>query len=143
MIGESTFMGEFNHSIDPKNRLFLPATLRDEMGDEVIVVKGVDKCIAVYPKDSWEAFTEKLNSLPEIQSRWVKRTILASANKTKIDSQGRILITQGHKAYAELDKNVCVVGVGNHVEIWDENKWYELNNINSEELAETLMALGF
>ena len=143
MIGEYMFTGEYKHSIDPKNRMFLPATMRDELGEEVFVVKGVDTCIAVYPKDAWESFTEKLNSLPEMKARRVKRTLMASASKTKIDSQGRVLISQNHKAYAGLDKNVYVIGVGNHVEIWDEDRWIAENDMNSEELAETLMSLGF
>ncbi len=143
MTGEYMFTGEFKHSIDAKNRMFLPATIREEIGEEVFVVKGVDECIAVYPKDAWESFTEKLNLLPEMKARRVKRTLMASALKTKIDSQGRVLITQSHKAYAGLDKNVYVIGVGNHVEIWDEDKWLAENDINSEELAETLMSLGF
>ena len=143
MIGEKMFTGEYKHTIDPKNRMFLPSAMREEMGDEVFVVKGVDTCIAVYTVDAWEIFTEKLNSLPEMKARRVKRTLMASAIKTKIDGQGRVLITQGHKAYAGLDKNVCVIGVGNHVEIWDEDKWLAENDINSEELAETLMSLGF
>lgn len=143
MIGEFMFTGEYKHSIDPKNRMFLPATMREELGDEVFVVKGVDTCIAVYPKEAWDVFTEKLNQLPEMKARRVKRTLMASAVKTKIDSQGRVLISQGHKSYAGLDKNVYVIGVGNHVEIWDEDKWIAENDMNSEELAETLMSLGF
>lgn len=143
MMGECTFMGEFKHSVDPKNRVFLPSSLREEMGEEVYVLKGVDPCIAVYTADGWEAFTAKLNSLPEIQARRVKRTLLASACKTKIDSQGRILITPSHRQYAGLEKSVYVVGVGNHIEIWDENKWLAENAIESEELAETLISLGF
>ena len=143
MIGESMFTGEYKHTIDPKNRMFLPSAMREELGDEVFVVKGVDTCIAVYPKDAWEVFTEKLNSLPAMKARRVKRTLMASAIKTKIDGQGRVLISQSHKAYAELDKNVYVIGVGNHIEIWDEERWQAENDINSEELAETLMSLGF
>ncbi|MBE6643185.1 MAG: division/cell wall cluster transcriptional repressor MraZ [Clostridia bacterium] len=143
MIGEYMFTGEYKHSIDPKNRMFLPANMREELGEEVFVVKGVDTCIAVYPKEAWEEFTEKLNQLPEMKARRVKRTLLASAIKTKLDGQGRVLISQGHKAYAGLDKNVYVIGVGNHVEIWDEDKWIAENDMNSEELAETLMSLGF
>lgn len=143
MIGEFMFTGEYKHSIDPKNRMFLPSTMREELGDEVFVVKGVDTCIAVYPKDAWDEFTAKLNLLPEMKARRVKRTLMASAIKTKIDSQGRVLITQSHKDYAGLDKNVYVIGVGNHVEIWDEDKWIAENDMNSEELAETLMSLGF
>lgn len=143
MIGENMYTGEYKHSIDPKNRMFLPATMREDLGDEVFVVKGVDTCIAVYPKEAWEEFTEKLNSLPEMKARRVKRILMASAIKTKIDSQGRVLITQSHKSYAGLDKNVYVVGVGNHIEVWDEDKWIAENDMNSEEMAETLMSLGF
>ncbi|MBR5314278.1 MAG: division/cell wall cluster transcriptional repressor MraZ [Clostridia bacterium] len=143
MIGENMYTGEYKHSIDPKNRMFLPATMREDLGDEVFVVKGVDMCIAVYPKEAWEEFTEKLNSLPEMKARRVKRILMASAIKTKIDSQGRVLITQSHKAYAGLDKNVYVVGVGNHIEVWDEDKWIAENDMNSDEMAETLMSLGF
>ena len=143
MIGEVMFTGEYKHTIDPKNRMFLPSSMREELGDEVYIVKGVDTCIAVYSKEAWEIFTEKLNSLPEMKARRVKRTLMASAVKTKIDGQGRVLISQSHKAYADLDKNVYVIGVGNHIEIWDEERWQTENDINSEELAETLMSLGF
>lgn len=143
MLGENTFMGAFKHSVDPKNRVFIPASLREEMGDEVYVIKGVDPCIAVYTQEGWEAFVEKLSSLPEIQARKVKRALLSSACKTKIDSQGRILITQIHKTYAGLDKNVYVVGVGNHVEIWDEDRWNSEDAMGAEEMAETLISLGF
>ena len=142
MIGESAYTGVYNHSIDPKNRMFLPATMRENIGDEVFVVKGVDKCIAIYPKDAWDEFTEKLNSLPEIKARRVKRVLMASAIKTKVDSQGRVLITQMHKTYAELYKNVCVVGVGSHIEVWDEDKWIAENSMEADEIAETLMSFG-
>ena len=142
MIGESAFTGEYKHSIDPKNRMFLPATMREDLGDEVFVVKGVDACIAVYTREAWDEFTEKLNSLPEMKARRVKRVLMASAQKTKVDSQGRILISQMHKTYAGLDKNVMVVGVGSHVEIWDEDRWIAENSMDAAEIAESLMALG-
>lgn len=144
MIGtEKVYTGEYKHSIDPKNRMFLPAGLREELGDEIILTKGVDACIAVYPKQAWELFTEKLNSLPEIQARKVKRFIYSSAVKTKTDSQGRVLLTQNLKEHAGLEKNVYVVGVGDHVEIWDENTWIAENDMNSDEMVETLVSLGF
>lgn len=141
MIG--TYTGEYRHSIDPKNRMFLPANLREDLGEEIILTKGIDACVAVYPKEAWELFTEKLNSLPEVQARKVKRVIYSSAMKTKVDSQGRVLITQNLKDHAGLEKNVYVVGVGDHVEIWDENSWTAENEMNSNEMAETLVALGF
>lgn len=143
MIGENKYTGEYKHSIDPKSRVFIPSSMRDDMGEEVYIVKGVDPCIAVYPSDAWEAFTDKLNTLPEIQARRVKRFIYSSAVRTKVDSQGRILIPQNLKEYAELGKNVYFVGVGNHAEIWNEEKWINENDVDSEELVGTLIELGF
>lgn len=143
MIGENVFTGEFKHSVDPKNRMFFPASLRDELEGDIIITKGVDSCIAVYPMDAWDSFTEKLNALPAIQARKVKRFIYSSSSKTKLDSQGRVLIPQTLKEYAGIDKNVYVVGVGDHAEIWDEDKWLSENDMNSETLVDTLVELGF
>lgn len=143
MANEKEFTGEFKHSIDPKNRMFLPSSMREDMGDEIVIVKGIDPCVAVYPIDEWHAFTEKLNQLPEIKVRKVKRTLFASACRTKLDSQGRILLPQNLKTYASLEKNVYVIGVGNHAEIWDEAAWEKENSINSDEIVETLVELGF
>lgn len=142
--GDQVYTGEYRHSIDPKNRMFLPANLREILGNDIVMTKGMDPCVSVYPMESWELFTEKLNSLPEIQSRRIKRFIYSSATKTTPDSQGRVLMPQNLREYAGLDKNVYVIGVGDHVEIWDEDKWNAENaGMNSDEVVETLVALGF
>jgi len=136
--------GEYNHNIDPKSRMFLPAKLRSELGETVILAKSVDKCIAIYSVEAWKTFTEKLDALPNIEARNIKRFIYAFATETQIDSQGRVLIPQKLKGYAGIEKNVVVIGVGDHAEIWDEDTWNgEVNSENAEEIANMMIKLGF
>lgn len=135
--------GEYNHTIDPKSRLFIPAKLRDILGNEIVIAKNVDRCISVYPRSSWECFEEKLAQLPEIQSRDIKRFLYSSANDVQPDSQGRILLPQKLRDYAGIDKNVTIIGAGDHVEIWDDNAWNEkINGSDNDKIVETMIALG-
>lgn len=144
MVTEKKFSGEFKHTIDPKNRMFMPATMREKLAGEIVLTKNVDCCVAVYPSESWVLYTEKLDKLPELQARNIRRFIYSSATETQLDSQGRILIPQNLREHAFLDKNVYVVGVGDHIEIWDEQKWIdEMNKVQMNDLEATLIALGF
>jgi len=137
-------LGEFNHSIDTKNRVFIPAKFREEFGDTMILVKGVDRCISVYSSEEWQKFSAKLDALPEIDSRRVKRFIYASASEVQPDAQGRVIVTQSMREYAALDKNVVIIGVGNHAEIWDEALWNnEIEFEDQDSVASVLKGLGF
>jgi len=137
-------LGEYKHSIDGKSRMFLPAKLREELGDVVYLVKGIDPCISVYPLKSWTAFMEKLDSLPQIEAREIRRFIYSSVVETPIDSQGRILVPQQLRDYAHLEKNVKVIGAGDYAEIWDDAVFSaKIDSLDNEAMISKLVELGF
>lgn len=136
--------GEYSHVIDAKGRLFIPAKLREELGDVFYVTIGIDKCLSVYPPQSWNGFTEKFNSLPYASSRKM-RPIFANAARCELDAQGRILIPQKLRDYAGLKKDVIVIGVSNRAEIWDSEAWRALEDqeLTPENLSVVMEELGF
>jgi len=141
------FIGEYQHSIDTKKRLAVPSKFRGELGSKIVVTRGLDKCLFIYPMKVWEELAKKLGSLPvgEAGTRSFIRLMLAGATDVEIDKQGRILIPDYLKKYAGLKKNITVAGLYNRLEIWDEKKW---NNYKSkteksaDEIAEQLGKLG-
>lgn len=141
------FIGEYSHSIDPKRRVALPSKFRSELGSRVVVTRGLDASLFVYPMKVWEALAEKLGSLPigESSTRSFTRLMLAGATDVELDSQGRVLIPDYLKEYAGLRKNVVVVGLYNRLEIWGEEKWktYKAGaEKNTGKIAEELGKLG-
>lgn len=141
------FIGEYTHSIDPKKRLSLPAKVRGELGGRVVVTRGLDQCLFIYPMKTWEALAEKLGSMPigEGGTRSFVRLMLAGAFDTEVDSQGRILIPEALKEYAGLEKDVIVAGLWNRLEVWDEATWKQYKEEaegNSGKIAEELGRLG-
>lgn len=122
------FMGEFAHNIDRKGRLILPAKFRDELGDRVIVNRGLDGCLNVYTVAQWETVYQKIASLPSTNkdARMFQRTFLAKASEVELDSQGRILIPAGLISAAGLEKECLIIGVANHLEIWSKDRWTAL-----------------
>lgn len=141
------FIGEYQHIIDPKKRLALPSKFRKELGSKVVVTRGLDKCLFVYPAKIWKELAEKLGTLPmgESTTRSFVRLMLAGAVDVDLDSQGRVLLPEYLKEYAGLDKEVVVAGLFNRLEIWDENKWaaYKVAaEENTDEIAEQLGKLG-
>lgn len=141
------FIGEYSHSIDPKRRVALPSRFRSELGSRVVVTRGLDASLFVYPMKVWEALAEKLGSLPigESSTRSFTRLMLAGATDVELDSQGRILIPDYLREYAGLRKNVVVVGLYNRLEIWGEEKWktYKAGaEKNTGKIAEELGKLG-
>ncbi len=141
------FIGEYSHNVDPKKRLALPSKFRKELGNKVVVTRGLDKCLFVYPLKTWNALAQKLGNLPvgESGTRSFIRLMLAGAIDSEVDKQGRVLIPDYLKSYAELHKNVVVAGLYNRLEIWDETKWnsYKDNaEKNTDEIAEQLGKLG-
>ena len=141
------FIGEYQHNIDPKKRVALPSKFRKELGHTVVVTRGLDKCLFIYPLKTWEELAEKLGSLPmgESGTRSFVRLMLAGASDIDVDSQGRILLPEYLKEYAGLDRNVTVAGLYNRLEIWDEEKWniYRAKaEENTDDVAEQLGKLG-
>lgn len=139
------FMGEYNHTIDAKGRLIMPSKFRETLGDEFVVTKGLDGCLFVYPNKEWQAFEEKLRTLPltNKNARQFSRFFLAGAATCEVDKQGRILLPAVLREFAELEKDVVLVGVLSRIEIWSKEKWLESNVYDDmEEIAEHMEELG-
>ena len=139
-------IGEYNHNIDSKGRLILPAKFRTELGERFIVTKGFDGCLYGYSVEEWRAIEEKIKTLPLVtgkDARNFTRFFFSSAIECEIDSQGRILISQNLREFAELKKEVVIIGVSSRIEIWSKEKWDEYNESqDSEDIAEKMTFLG-
>ena len=136
--------GTYEHSIDAKGRLFIPAKLREELGVTFYLAMGVDECLAIYPQETWNRFTEKFASLPMSQSA-AMRPLFANASKCELDSQGRIVIPQKLTKYAGLEKDAVIIGVNDRAEIWSAETWNarEEEEMTPEKMKACLAALGF
>ena len=136
--------GTYEHSIDAKGRLFIPAKLREELGVTFYLAMGVDACLAIYPQESWDRFTEKFSSLPISKSK-AMRSLFANAVKCELDSQGRIVIPQKLRKYAGLEKDAVIIGVNDRAEIWSAETWNarEEEEMTPEKMKACLAALGF
>ena len=140
-------IGEYNHAIDAKKRLAIPAKLRKELGERAILTRGLDTCLFLYPLKEWEKMTEKLSTLPMGQgnTRSFIRLMMAGATEVEFDQLGRILIPDYLKTYAGLTTRVVVAGVYNRLEIWNEERWniYKAEvEKNTDMIAEKLGELG-
>ncbi len=139
------FMSEYNHTVDAKGRLIMPSKFRDALGEEFVVSKGMDGCLFVYANDDWNAFEQKLTSLPLInkEARQFARFFLAGAAQVELDKQGRILLPAGLREFAGLDKEVVLVGVGSRIEIWSKDKWDAINeDDNMDAITSAMESLG-
>lgn len=139
------FMSEYNHTLDAKGRLIIPAKFREVLGDEFVVSKGMDGCLFVYTNEDWIEFEHKVKSMSMInkQARMFSRIFLPGSVTVETDKQGRILLPVNLREYAGLEKDVVLAGVGSRVEIWDKEKWDELNaGANLDEIMEAMEGLG-
>ncbi|WP_164669102.1 division/cell wall cluster transcriptional repressor MraZ [Virgibacillus doumboii] len=138
------FMGEFQHNIDTKGRIIVPAKFREGLGDSFVVTRGLDKCLFAYPMDEWKLLEEKLKKLPltKKDARAFTRFFFSGAVECEVDKQGRINIPQPLRNYAVLDKECTVIGVSNRVEFWANENWEDYFSDSEEsfgEIAENLM----
>ncbi len=138
------FYGEYRHNIDTKGRLFIPAKLREKLGEEFIFSRGLDKCICIYPMEEWKRFTEKLETLQIAKERHVRRYFYTGAYEGAIDAQGRVTVSQLYREFAGLDKEVVIVGNCTHLELWSAAGWEEEQSLmSSEEVTNALIEIGF
>jgi MraZ protein len=123
--GASMFYGKHDHTVDEKNRLTLPAKFRDALEDGVVLSRGIDRNIDVYPRKSWDASVARIAELDSLtrEAREMKRFVFAGAAVAGLDKQGRVLVPPDLVAHAGLGKDVVVAGVHDHVEIWDRTEW--------------------
>jgi MraZ protein len=119
------FYGTHEHTIDEKNRLTLPAKFREALGGGVVLVRGIDGTVDVYPRKSWEASAERISALDSLtrEAREMKRFVFAGATVTDLDKQGRVLVPPDLVRHASLGRDVAVVGVDDRIEIWDRPQW--------------------
>jgi MraZ protein len=140
-------IGEYEHSLDSKNRLILPSKLREDLGEKFIISKGLDGCLFGFSMKEWDNFEEKLKTLPltNKDARDFVRFFLSGAVECAADRQGRFLIPSNLKEYAMLDKEVVLTGVGTRIEIWDKDKWKKYTseeNISADKIAANMANLG-
>ena len=140
-------LGEYEHSIDTKGRIAMPAKLREGLGGKFIITKGLDGCLFVYAMDEWQRVEQKLASLPMSRktARDFTRFLFGGACEGECDKQGRVLLPASLRRYAGLEREAVIVGVGSRAEIWDAAKWQQYNEESAEdvnELAGQLADLG-
>ena len=135
--------GTYEHTIDAKGRLFIPAKLREELGDTFYLAMGVDACLAIYPQATWDRFLEIYRAQPMSQSK-AMRPLFANAAKCEPDSQGRIVIPQKLRKYAGLEKETVIIGVHDRAEIWSAAAWNaQEEEMSPEKMAACMAELGF
>lgn len=138
-------IGEYEHTIDAKGRLSMPAKLRRDMGEAFIVTKGLDGCLFAFSQEEWKNFETKLKALPlsDKNARNFVRFFLAGATECEIDKQGRFLIPSNLRDSAKLEKEAVIIGVGTRLEIWNKDIWTSKDEeISADEIAENMTMLG-
>ena len=142
------FIGEYEHTIDAKNRVIIPSKFREGLGEKFVITKGLEQgCLLVFPMSEWLNFEEKLKSLPfgSKEARTFSRYFFSNAIECEIDKQGRTVISANLKNYAKLEKDVVIIGVSSRVEIWSKEEWDKLNNdenLDMEDISEKMAMLG-
>ena len=136
-------VGKYEHTIDSKRRLPLPARLRDALGKTVVLTRGLEGCVFVYTQSQWTEFAEKVNKLPVSQAsaRSFARLFFGSAMEVELDGLGRVLIPEYLKAHGQLKKNVVIMGTGGRLELWDKERWEQYQGHEVEDMGETVAQL--
>lgn len=145
---QTMFMGEFQHNIDDKGRMIIPAKFRELLGNSFVVTRGLDKCLFVYPLPEWEVLEQKLKTLPLMKSdaRAFTRFFFSGATECEWDKQGRVNLPSNLRDYANLEKECVVLGVSNRVEIWSRDIWeqyFQQSEDTFNEIAEKLVDFNF
>lgn len=142
------FMGQYNHTIDAKGRVIIPAKFRDKLGETFVITKGLDECLYGYSQEDWDELAGKIAALPitNPSSRKFTRFFVGSAAECELDKQGRILVPAPLREYADLNKDVVLVGAAGKIEIWSRER-YEAGTASYEDNMDDVVAsmeeLGF
>ena len=130
-------MGEYHHSIDDKGRLTIPSKVRDELGTNFIVTRGLDGCLYIYSESEWQNVIAKYKELPNIKdARNFMRFFLSGAINGEFDKQGRVKLSLPLIKYAKLKKECVIIGVNDHLEVWDKESWDTLLETNVDDFTE-------
>lgn len=138
-------IGEYEHSLDDKGRLIMPAKFREDIGEKFIVTKGLDGCLFAFSLEEWKVFEQKLRALPisNKDARAFSRFFFAGAIDCELDKQGRFLISNNLRGFAELLKDVIIIGMESRIEIWNKDKWEKCDeDMSADEIAEKMQMLG-
>lgn len=140
-------MGEYQHSMDSKGRVIIPAKFRDELGEQFVATRGLDNCLFVYPMQEWSILEEKLSSLPitSKNARTFVRFFFSGATECELDKQGRISIPVNLRNYADLEKQLIIIGLSNRIEVWAKENWdqyLDKAEESSEDIANAMEELG-
>src|SRR6185437_8271865 len=146
-IQKTMLIGEYLHTLDDKKRLSLPAKFRKEVGRKVVITRGLDACLFMYPLPAWQKIAAKIATLPVGQSdtRGMSRFLLAGATEAEVDGAGRVLIPDYLKDFADLRQRVVLAGVSDRIEIWNEKTWDEYKKRiekGADQMAQTLGEMG-
>lgn len=137
-------IGEYQYTLDAKGRVMVPVKLRDDLGGEFILAKGLDGCLFVYPMEGWKKLEERIRDTSMVESRAIARFLFASACQAETDKQGRFLIPQNLRDYAGLDKDVVIIGASVRAEIWSRERWEQsCAQLTSEQVEQAMEKLGF
>lgn len=137
-------IGEYQHNIDVKNRVIVPAKFREDLGKRFYITKGLDGCLFVLSPEAWEQLQVKIAAMPISKSRSLQRFFFAGAAEVEPDKQGRILIPQTLREYVGLEKDVTFIGISVRAEIWSTEKWNQINDtLTQETIAEAMDELDF
>ncbi len=143
----TVFLGEFQHTVDQKGRLAIPAKFREELADGAVVTRGLDKCLVIYPGSEWASLAERVSRLPQTQPnvRTLSRLLFSGAVDLSLDSQGRTILPQYLRKYAGIAANVAVIGLYQRIEVWGLEEWNAVKATTEAaggSLAEQLADLG-
>ena len=138
------FLGEFEHSIDDKSRLAVPARFRPALEDGLFMTRGVERCIVIYDPDSWRAVSERVRTLNPWQedARRMQRHFFSGAVQAQPDKLGRVVIPQFLRSYAQLETDVVVVGLADRIEVWSRAEWQRERSEAERDTAELAEHLG-
>ncbi len=143
----SVFLGEYQHSLDAKGRLTIPAKFREDLGEGAIVTRGLDHCLFLFPNSEWTELEAKLKTLPltKHDARQFARFLFSGATECELDKQGRIMLPLNLREFAGIDKDAVVIGVSSRIEIWSKEKWetyVEAAEQSFDQIAENIVDLG-
>ncbi|HHX72748.1 MAG TPA: division/cell wall cluster transcriptional repressor MraZ [Clostridiales bacterium] len=136
LIGGST------HTIDAKGRMFFPARFKEDLWENIIICRGIEKCLMLFSPAEWEIFSEKIRKQPFSISSKLQRYFFSTAAQCSVDAQGRLLLPQALREYAGLEKNVMVVGTQSRAEIWDIEEW-EKSQLSNEDVKDIVDSIDF
>ena len=139
-------IGEYYHNLDNKGRISVPAKFRDDLGGIFVLSKGLDNCLYAYSSKEWDTFKEELLLMRGHDAQKIRRFFFSGATECEIDSQGRVVLPPQFRTYAELEKEVVIVGVSNRAEIWNKDRWEKYisdSSFDSAEIAKAMEEMGF